>query len=414
MPPLPRTPHALLQPARTAGRLLRVGLVRAANQAAGPRFARRAARSGPVPVGSVVVFFAGGPENLYQFEQWRRTLEELAARRPVVVVVARPDTGEAVLRSSTLQVVLARGSRALEELVVGREVRVVLYLDQLEPNFRMLRFVEPVHVQIGHGESDKVSSISNQHKAYDLTFVGGPAGTERLARALRGFDGPARTRQVGRPQLDHVYPGAPGWAPGSGRRVWYAPTWEGDRPSIAYGSVASHGVTLVETLLADPAVRLLYRPHPRTGLASPAHRAADRRIRELVRAAGDRHLVDEGPYGWQWAFADACVTDVSAVAYDWLATGKPLVVTEPAPSAYRPASPLLDRLPLLPAGGAGRVLEVLRDRGLDGGDPDPGVGELARHYFGETADRASTARFLAAVEDCYTLATGSRPPAATG
>jgi hypothetical protein len=406
VPPSLREPRSLLQPARTAGRLLRAAGTRAANQVAGPRFARRLARSGPPPEGSVVVFFAAGPENLYQFEQWRPTLEELAARRPVVVVVERPDTGEAILRGSSLRVVFARGSRALEDLVTGRDVRVVLYLNQLEPNFRMLRFPGPVHVQVGHGESDKVTSISNQHKAYDLTFVGGPAGAERLERALRGFDAATRTVQVGRPQLDHADPGAPDWAPGTGQRVCYAPTWEGDRPSLAYGSLASHGVALVESLLADPGVRLLYRPHPRTGMASPVHRAADRRIRELVRSAGERHLVDTGPYGWQWAFADACVTDVSAVAYDWLATGKPLVLTEPASSAFRPSSPLLDRLPLLPATRAGHVLEVLRARGLDGGEPDRAVGELARYYFGETADRASTARFLAAVEECCVLAAG--------
>ena len=51
-------------------------------------------------------------------------------------------------------------------------------------------------------------------------------------------------------------------------RVWYAPTWEGDRPSIAYGSLASHGVAIIEALLADPSVRVIYRPHPRTGYAS--------------------------------------------------------------------------------------------------------------------------------------------------
>jgi len=312
-------------PFRSASRLVRAASTRAANQVAGPRFARRIARRGPTPTGAVVVFFATGPENLYQFAQWRAPLEELASRRPVVVVVERPDTGRAILRTSILPVVFARGSRALEELVTGRDVRVVLYLNQVEANFKMLRFPSPVHVQIGHGESDKVSSISNQHKAYDLTFVGGRAGSDRLELALRGFDAATRTVQVGRPQLDHDYPGAPDWAPGSGQRVWYAPTWEGDRPSIAYGSVASHGVALVTGLLADPDVRVLYRPHPRTGMASPLHKAADRRIRELLRAAGDRHLVDQGPYGWQWAFADACVTDVSAVAYDWLGTGEPLL-----------------------------------------------------------------------------------------
>ena len=403
MPPVRRDPRALLPPVRTAGRLLRAATTRAANQVAGPGFARRLARRGAPPDGAVAVFFAAGPENLYQFEQWRRPLEELAQHRPVLVVVERPDTGEQILRASSLPVTFTRGSRALEELVEGHEVRVVLYLNQLEPNFRMLRFAGPVHVQIGHGESDKISSASNQHKAYDLTLVGGPAGAERLHRALRGFDAASRTLQVGRPQLDHHYPGAPRWAPGTGRRVWYAPTWEGDRPSLAYGSLATHGVALVEALLAAGDVRVLYRPHPRTGLVSPVHRAADRRIRELLRAGGDRHLVDEGAYGWQWAFADACVTDVSAVAYDWLATGRPLVVTEPAAAAYRPASPLLDRLPLLPAGEAGHVLDLLTARGLGATALDPGLQELSRHYFGETADRASTARFLAAVESCYAL-----------
>jgi hypothetical protein len=393
-----------VQPVRTAGRLLRTASTRAANQAAGPRFAARLARGGPPPVGAVAVFFSGGPENFYQFEQWRRPLEELAAHRPVVVVVERPDTGEAMLAGTALPVVFARGSRALEELVTGRDVRVVLYLDQLEANFRMLRFAAPVHVQIGHGESDKVTSVSNQHKAYDLVLVGGPAGSERLQVALRGFDAATRTLQVGRPQLDHRYAGGPDWPRSSGRRVWYAPTWEGDRPSLAYGSLTTHGVALVEALLAEDDVRVLYRPHPRTGMASPVHRAADRRIRGLLRSAGDRHLVDLGPYGWQWAFADACVTDVSAVAYDWLATGKPLVVTEPAATAFRPASPLLDRLPLLSAASAGQVVRVLEGRGLDGSGSDARLEDLTRYYFGVTENRASTARFLAAIEACYALA----------
>ena len=149
--------------------------------------------------------------------------------------------------------------------------------------------------------------------------------------------------------------------------------------------------------LADPALRIIYRPHPRTGTASAAHAAADRAIRQRLRAAGDRHLVDEGEYGWQWDFADACLTDVSAVAYDWLATGKPLVVTAPAPGAYRPASPLLDRLPLLAADEAGRVVDRLREAGLGTGSESEVLVELRRYYFGEVADRASTRRFQEAV-----------------
>ncbi|SDT30706.1 CDP-Glycerol:Poly(glycerophosphate) glycerophosphotransferase [Friedmanniella luteola] len=393
-PALP-TP-ALTRPLRRVARLAHAAATRAANEVNAPRFARQAARRAMLPNGAVVVFFATGPENLYQFEQWRLPLEELAEQRPVLVVVDRADTGEAVHRRSRLPVTLARGSAALETLVAERDVRVVLYLNQVEPNFRMLRFAAPVHVQLGHGESDKASSVSNQHKAYDLTFVGGPAGSARLGAALRGFDPAERTVQVGRPQLDHAYPGAPDWPADGRRRVLYAPTWEGDRPSIAYGSLASHGVPLVEALLAGGA-RVVYRPHPRTGAASAAHATADRRVRELLGRAGEDHLVDTGPYGWQWTFADACVTDVSAIAYDWLATGKPLVVTEPVRTASRPPSALLDRLPLLAAVDAGAVLGRLAEQ-------DPALlAALTRHYFGETAGRASTARFLAAVEACYAL-----------
>ena len=91
----------------------------------------------------MAVFFATGPENLYQFEQWRLPLEHLASQRPVFVIVDRPDTGDLVLRTSSLPVAFARGSAALERLVADRDVRVVLYLNQVEANFRMLRFPGP-------------------------------------------------------------------------------------------------------------------------------------------------------------------------------------------------------------------------------------------------------------------------------
>jgi len=386
---------AAIRPARHAATLLR-------NRLAGPAFADRVNRRGEVPDAAVAVFFATGPENFYQFEQWRLPLEHLALQRPVFVIVDRPDTGKLVLQASRLPVAFARASGELERLVADRDVRVVLYLNQVEANFRMLRFTSPVHIQIGHGESDKGGSVSNQHKAYDLTFVGGDAGRDRLSQALRGFDATERTLAVGRPQLDHSYPGAPDWPRDSGLRVWYAPTWEGDRPSIAYGSLASHGVAIVEALLADPSVRVVYRPHPRTGYASARHRAADKRICALLAKAGDRHVVDHEGYGWQWEFADTCVTDVSAVAYDWLATGKPLVITEPSATAYRPPSALLDAVQLLGATEASEVL--LRIRALqEDRNAMAQLRDLAYHYFGDVSAQQSTKRFENAIERAYQL-----------
>jgi hypothetical protein len=386
---------ATIRPVRQAATLLR-------NRLGGPAFAGRVLERGSVPGAGVAVFFATGPENFYQFEQWRLPLEHLALQRPVFVIVDRPDTGDLVLQASRLPLAFARGSGALEQLVTDRDVRVVLYLNQIEANFRMLRFPGPVHIQIGHGESDKGGSISNQHKAYDLTFVGGDAGRDRLDRALRGFDAIERTLAVGRPQLDYSYPGAPPWPRDSGLRVWYAPTWEGDRPTIAYGSLASHGVAIIEALLADPSIRVIYRPHARTGYASRKHRDADKAVRTLLAKAGDRHLVDREGYGWQWDFADTCITDVSAVAYDWLATGKPLVITEPASSAYRPPSPLLDAIPLLGAAGAGEVVARIRALQADASAREQLRG-LTYHYFGEVSAQHSTKRFEDAIERAYQI-----------
>ncbi len=154
---------------RTA-RAARIAGARLRNEMAAGGFAERAGGNGLLPNTGVAVFFATGPENFYQFEQWRLPLEHLAQQRPVFVIVDRPDTGDRLLQTTRLPIAFVRGSAALEELVVERDVRVVLYLNQIEANFRMLRFASPVHIQIGHGESDKGGSVSNQHKAYDLTL----------------------------------------------------------------------------------------------------------------------------------------------------------------------------------------------------------------------------------------------------
>ena len=391
---------------KRASRMARAATDRLRNQVQAPGFQARASRNGMVPNAAIALYFATGPEDFHQFELWRRPMERLSETRPVFVIVDRADTGDHVLASTTIPVAFARGSAALEELVDERDVRVVLYVNQVESNFRMLRFADPVHVQIGHGESDKAYSVSNQHKAYDLVLVGGAAGRDRLGAALRGFDAESRTVAIGRPQLDHEYPGAPDWARDDGLRVWYAPTWEGDRPSTAYGSVLTHGEQIIEALLRDPTIRVIYRPHPRAGKVSSAYATADRKIRSLLKKSGARHMLDTGGYGWQWSFADACIADISAVAYDWLATGKPLVVTEPvARKAYRPSSRLLEQLPLLRPEDTSRVVSWLHASGLGLDQPaqDDRLTELSHYYFGDTAGRASSRRFGAAIEQAYAM-----------
>jgi hypothetical protein len=298
----------------------------------------------------------------------------------------------------------------MEKVVRQRSLAAVLYVNHHERNFLMLRFAEPVHIYLGHGESDKDYSASNQNKAYDYSFVAGPAARERLAAHLRGYDASTRALMIGRPQLDAPPAGAPAWNADGTTRVLYAPTWEGDRLAMAYGSLASHGEALVASLVAHPSIRVIYRPHPRTGMHSPAHARADAHIRQMLRRRPGRHLVDEGAYGWQWHFADACVTDISSVAYDWLATAKPMLITRPASErAYIPPSPLLEAAPLLAAADASRAAEII----LSMLDHQPeGWLELVQYYFGDTTPGASTRRFHAALDAVLAdagVAAGSAP-----
>ena len=77
-------------------------------------------------------------------------------------------------------------------------------------------------------------------------------------------------------------------------------------------------------------------------------------LREANRADPKAaHLANtDGPFGWQVDACDVCVTDVSAVAYDWLATGKPLLLTRPSePRAELPGVGLVTEMELLDEAG---------------------------------------------------------------
>ena len=82
-----RVPTAVVR----ARRLTQVAGARIRNELRARHVADRAAANGMVPNGGIAVFFATGPENLYQFDQWRRPLEHLAERLPAALIQAQRD-----------------------------------------------------------------------------------------------------------------------------------------------------------------------------------------------------------------------------------------------------------------------------------------------------------------------------------
>ncbi len=353
---------------------------------------------------TVAVYFADGAVNMYQMRQWYRPLAELGKRWPVVVLSRHAGAAEKLLAEDAPPVAFVPTVRDLERFIAKHDIRIVLYVNQNTRNFQMFRYGRRWHVFINHGESDKMYMTTNQYKAYDYALVAGQAARDRLSRTLWDYDVDRRTIEIGRPQADH-YSGDVPYTPDARTVVLYAPTWEGDRPSAHYGSIASHGEALVAALLASGSHRVIYRPHPRSGVVDPAYGAAHRRILSALAAANTadpraQHVYDDGPeLGWQLSAADVAVVDISAMVYDRLAAGKPLLITRPADerAAIDETGYLSDCEWLTVEGASDIVSEVDRVRG-----DEAAVARLrmwVQHYFGDTTPGAATAKFHAAIEE---------------
>jgi CDP-glycerol glycerophosphotransferase (TagB/SpsB family) len=239
--------------------------------------------------------------------------------------------------------------------------------------------------------------VSNQLKAYDRVFTAGRAARERILATLPEFDARAFV-DVGRPQMD-IHDEVPHLPPSDRTTVLYAPTWEGDSRAMSYSSLVSQGERIARTVLKSPRHRLLYRPHPQTGTISPETRSADLAVRAQIRAANSAdpsagHLIDtDPPFGWQLHEADQCICDVSAVAFDWLATGKPLVLTDAHGDAAS-AGPTTSKLTQLHEQWTEHVLEIL-ERETDE-EHRARMAALVEYHFGDTTPGASLSRFVTA------------------
>ncbi|TQJ31793.1 CDP-glycerol glycerophosphotransferase family protein [Microbacterium sp. SLBN-146] len=397
---------ALISDAKKAAALVRKALV---NRAAVADVRRTLALSGPHAPGrfQVAVYFADGAVNMYQMRQWYEPLAQLSKTWPVVVLSRAATGAQALVRDGALPVAFVPTVRDLEAYLVTQDVRVVLYVNQNTRNFQMFRYGRRWHVFINHGESDKMYMTTNQFKAYDFAFVAGDAARERLARVLWDYDLEARTIEIGRPQADH-YTGALPYTPDDRLVVLYAPTWEGDRPSAHYGSISSHGVALARALLASGRHRLIYRPHPRSGVVDDAYGAANRRIIAAIAAANAadpsaHHVYDDGPeLGWQLSAADVAVVDISAMVYDRLAADKPLLITRPVdPDAVIDTHGYLSACEWLDASAAPHIADVA-DRLLADPDATARLEHWATRYFGDTSPGAATRRFHEAVGELMT------------
>ena len=395
----------LLHDIRTARRVLR-------NILRSRRTRRRVAQElpkHPLPAPGTIkiaLYFADAKVNLYQVRQWFAPLAEINSEWPVAIISRSPSAVLPLWEESPVPVVYLRQVADLERFVQSQDLHIVFYVNQNARNFQMFRYGRMWHVFINHGESDKMYMTTNQFKAYDYSLVAGDAAIDRLSHRLWDFDLTKRAIPIGRPQADH-FAGELPYTPDERTVVLYAPTWEGDRAAAAYGSIASHGVTLVEALLATGRHRVIYRPHPRSGVLDPEYAAANARIIAAIEAANAadptaQHIFDNGPsLGWQLVAADVAISDISAMVYDRLATGKPLLITRPiSPDADVDETGYLGACEWILADQAGDIVEIA-DRVLVDENARATLAYWVERHFGDTSPGEATRRFRAAITHLF-------------
>jgi hypothetical protein len=391
----------LLKDITTARRLVRNILASRRNRRAVVQQGQRHPHPAPGTI-KIAVYFADTKVNLYQIRQWYDPLAELAKTWPVAIIARSPSTILELWNESPVPSVYLRRVTELEQFVNEQDVRIVFYVNQNAKNFQMFRYGRMWHVFINHGESDKMYMTTNQFKAYDYSLVAGDAAIDRLRHKLWDFDMKKKVMTIGRPQADHFAGDLP-YAPDDRAVVLYAPTWEGDREAAAYGSIASHGVALVNALLATGRYRVIYRPHPRSGVTDPEYKTANEEIIAAIARANAadpsaQHIFDDGPaLGWQLAAADVAITDISAMVYDRLATGKPLIVTRPSsPVAEIDETGYLGACEWLLATDAPSIVSIA-ERVLVDAEAHERLRFWVERHFGDTTPGAATKRFHKAV-----------------
>ncbi|WBB53070.1 CDP-glycerol glycerophosphotransferase family protein [Verrucosispora sp. WMMD573] len=346
-----------------------------------------------------VVHWTAPAGTAYQIAMWLPYLERLG-RKFFVLVRGEANFNE-VAALTKAPVVLRT---ALEDMdsVVTPSMRAAFYVNTATKNNHLLRYTSLTHIQLNHGDSDKVPSHNPVFRMYDKNFVAGQAAIDRFA--ANGVKMPIEMFSVvGRPQVENVAVAAKPIASIANPRVLYAPTWAGFYADSNYSSLHV-GYDIIKALV-ERGCSIVFRPHPYSNRNPALGRECDR-IRALLdedrKANGRPHV-----FGKQaevkmsvmdcFNASDAMVSDVSSVVADYLYSEKPFAMV----AVSTPADTFTDEFPL---GRASYVIDAHSGRvtGLDailddflGADPLASTRQdIKKYYLGDIPPERYAQHFL--------------------
>lgn len=347
-----------------------------------------------------VIHWNAAPKTAYQIAMWLPYLDRIGV--PYFVLVRSVRNFRDVEAITDRPIVLRQSLQELDPIVVP-SLKGAFYVNTATRNDHLIRYSRLRHIQLNHGDSDKVPSFNPVFRVYDKDFVAGQAAIDRFAANGVRMHSDLFTI-VGRPQVEDIQiQGTFSGESGGGPSALYAPTWVGFYQDSNYSSLPV-GVGVVRELLRR-GCRVVFRPHPYSR-RTPELRAACREICEMLAAdaeqTGREHLY--GPVAEKEMAVMDCInscdfmiSDVSSVVGDFLYSEKPfaMVAMRMEAEAFEKEFPVSRASYILEADehGTTNLDEVLHEL-LDIDSKRSRRQSLKTYYLGEAYPGGPAQRFI--------------------
>jgi hypothetical protein len=345
----------------------------------------------------VAYFFADTPSRIYQIAQWLPVIEKSPADLNAVIITRSAATTEELRKLTNVPIIHARTFDLLMSLLQLSKFKAIIYVNNSYQNFQTLSYQQAVHIHVNHGESDKISMVSNQAKAYDRVFVAGPAAKDRYLKAVAWID-QNKLITVGRPQLDLGQ--TPFTAEPKLKTITYAPTWEGEDEANNYTSMDLYGKKIIDAALSQSDCRTIYKPHPRILTSKdPEVVAAHKYIISRLNKTPHQVLL-EGDVIEVLLGTDLLISDISSVTLDYLYL-KPegaifLSDRRTDFAALESESPVASAATIIDGESVDELSTRLK-KTLEKDDLAAKRAEVCRYYFGGIAAGESSKTYFAAI-----------------
>lgn len=275
--------------------------------------------------------FVSLPRNgMFHLEMWFPYLLQIGLN--FVIITPKKDNFYDIVKflkkidKNSTPVMYTANARALRELI-PQSIKAVFYANNGKDNNDCVRLVNITHIQLLHGDSNKLESYSPITQMYDKIFVSSDIAKNRYIQngIIINND---KFEITGRPQVSQIK--VIDKPTNQIKKILYAPTWYGKSKSQEYSSQLI-GPKIIEELISQN-ISVIFRPHP-LSYGNKKYKKAIQKVKQIlhsdVKANKRGHMFGKNVEKEMSLYdcfneCDALVSDMSSVVNDFIYSQKPV------------------------------------------------------------------------------------------